>query len=120
LIDVGEDSPFYHLHRDDWPLRELHLVVDDGQGVRLAGLANSKRQRLAVLGDLKFRVIHHLALHLVRHLQSMGVRTVAGRRGAGRDVRPLLFVILAVEFHAERVLIGGSIEDFGHREEPRS
>src|SRR3982074_1211562 len=64
------------------PPRELYLVVHDGQVVRLAALANRERQCLAVLGDLKFRVIHHFALHLVRNLQSVRVRALAGGRGS--------------------------------------
>ena len=49
----------------------LHLGVDDGQGFRLVGLANRKRQRLPILRDFVFRVIHYLALHFVGDFQSM-------------------------------------------------
>jgi hypothetical protein len=56
---------------------ELHLVVDDSLGVRLAGSVNRERQRLAIRRDFKFRVVHYLALHLVGDFERVCVYTLA-------------------------------------------
>jgi hypothetical protein len=48
-------------------------------------------------------VIHRLILHVVGHFQSVWVHALASRCGSGRDVRALLFLILALKFHAEDV-----------------
>ena len=56
---------------------ELHLVVDESLGVRLAGSVNRERQRLAIRRDFKFRVVHYLALHLVGNFERVCVYTLA-------------------------------------------
>lgn len=53
--------------------RNLHFVVDHGQGVRLAGFANREREGLSVGRNLVRCAIHDLVFHFVGDFQSAGV-----------------------------------------------